>query len=116
VFFNHSPIYRIITLEDVLEALLQEQIYDESDNYEREGLRLSKWVAQKWKAYARRKKRERNMTMQHISMGTLVEQVMDANERTGLLDGSSSSDSNSGFLSPIQGVKEFFDKLPWNQS
>ena len=111
---------RIITLEDVLEALLQEQIYDESDKYEREALRLSGWVVQKWKAYTRRKKRERSdaaTLAPRLSLGAVVVEAMDADERTGLLEGSSSHDHElHGFLTPMQGVKDFFDNLSWPPS
>lgn len=124
-------------MEDVLEALLQEQIYDESDKYEREALRLSNWVAQKWKGYTRRKKKERGMESigedggssggsssrrgrtNSFSMRSIVEQAMDANERTGLLEqppNENSDGRNSGFLTPIQGVKDFFDNLTWPPS
>lgn len=47
----------IITLEDVLEALLQEQIYDEMDRYEREAERLSIMVVRHWRRFVRRKNR-----------------------------------------------------------
>jgi metal transporter CNNM len=46
----------IITLEDVLEALLQEQIYDEHDREERSRERLAMMVLKKWKLYVKRKK------------------------------------------------------------
>ena len=46
----------IITLEDVLEALLQEQIYDEMDRTEKNAARLAKMVIKKWKQYVARKK------------------------------------------------------------
>ena len=49
----------IITLEDVLEALLQEQIYDEMDKKEREATRLAQMVCRKWKGYVARKKKLR---------------------------------------------------------
>jgi len=46
----------IITLEDVLESLLQEQIYDEMDRHERNANRLAKLVVKRWKNYVQRKK------------------------------------------------------------
>jgi metal transporter CNNM len=46
----------IITLEDVLEALLQEQIYDEYDREERSRERLAMMVLKKWRLYVKRKK------------------------------------------------------------
>lgn len=112
-FQNRCPLNSIITLEDVLEALLQEQIYDESDKYEREALRLSRWVAQKWRAHVRRKKRERSATnaIRSLSMGAVVEEAMEANERSSLLGGDIGSSNNAGFVSPIESMKKFFDNL-----
>jgi hypothetical protein len=49
----------IITIENVIEALLQEQIYDESDKIEKEMTRVARWASRKWKAYSAKKKRER---------------------------------------------------------
>jgi metal transporter CNNM len=46
----------IITLEDVLEALLQEQIYDEYDREERTRVKLATMVLKKWRLYVKRKK------------------------------------------------------------
>jgi hypothetical protein len=46
----------IITLEDVLEALLQEQIYDEYDREERTREKLATMVLKKWRLYVKRKK------------------------------------------------------------
>lgn len=46
----------IITLEDVLEMLLQEQIYDEMDKRERKALVLATMVFGRWKNYVQRKK------------------------------------------------------------
>ena len=56
----------VITIEDVIEALLQEQIYDESDKIEREMTRIARWASRKWKAYAAKKKRERLVVEQGI--------------------------------------------------
>jgi hypothetical protein len=49
----------IITLEDVLEMLLQEQIYDEMDQRERNAHRLARIVCHRWRIYVRRKKANR---------------------------------------------------------
>lgn len=46
----------IITLEDVLEALLQEQIYDEYDREEQNRERLATMVCRKWRLYVKQKK------------------------------------------------------------
>jgi metal transporter CNNM len=45
----------IITLEDVLEALLQEQIFDEMDRMERKAHQLASKVLRQWIKYSRRK-------------------------------------------------------------
>lgn len=49
----------VVTLEDVLEMLLQEQILDESDKREREQLRLAKWTINRWKLFVDQKKGDR---------------------------------------------------------
>jgi metal transporter CNNM len=46
----------IITLEDVLEMLLQEQIYDEMDHRERQANQLALKVVRQWRNYIQRKK------------------------------------------------------------
>jgi hypothetical protein len=90
-------------LEDVLEALLQEQIYDESDRLEREAERIARWATLKWKAVVKRRKQERLMQAtggEQYSMGSVVGQAMmaDNNERTQLLGGRSSESNQSGSL------------------
>jgi metal transporter CNNM len=52
----------VITIEDVIEAILQEQIYDESDKLEREATRIAKWATRKWKNFVRDRKQERTRT------------------------------------------------------
>jgi len=46
----------IITLEDVLEMLLQEQIYDEMDKVERRNHRLALKTLRRWRRYVEKKK------------------------------------------------------------
>jgi len=76
---------RIITLEDVLECLLQEQIYDESDRREREGDRIARWAVAKWKRYVKRRK---SGAKQNPDLGDVVMDAMEqAHEGTALLDG-----------------------------
>ena len=47
------------TLEDVLESLIQEQIYDEYDRAERKGLELARWGFNRWRLYVKKKKKMR---------------------------------------------------------
>ena len=63
--------YRVVTLEDVLEELLQEEIYDENDQMEKEAERIALWVGRKWKRLQR--KREMKALGIEESMGSVVE-------------------------------------------
>jgi hypothetical protein len=47
----------IITFEDVLETLLQEEIYDEMDLQHRAGHRLADLVCRRWRAYTAQKRK-----------------------------------------------------------
>ena len=51
----------ILTFEDVLEELLQEEIYDEMDRLEQSHLETVKWVIQKWKLYVKKRKLQREI-------------------------------------------------------
>lgn len=72
---------RVITIEDVLETLLQEQIYDENDIIERKaGKRIAKFLSKQWKGKS------------NLDMGDVVQQAMEnydqeAGEGTSLLGG-----------------------------
>lgn len=67
----------IITLEDVLEELLQEEIADEFDRKEFRDERLSRWAVQKWKSHVRKKKQQRTPKSSDAAVG----------ETSGLLGG-----------------------------
>lgn len=102
MFSDPSLCSRIITLEDVLESLLQEQIYDESDKLEREALQRVQWAAAKWKAHVRKRRAQRESgelpPRDHPSFGDVVQEAM-ANERSHLLGGSD-EEMNVGGTNP----------------
>jgi CBS domain containing-hemolysin-like protein len=59
---------RVVTLEDVLESLIQEEIYDEYDRQERRKHDLAKWGFQRWRRFVRhQKKRRGDMTYASIA-------------------------------------------------
>lgn len=125
----------IITLEDVLEALLQEQIYDESDKLEREALRLAKWATRRWKSHVRKQQQQpqqQQQQQQHDKgtgtvpattesgggMRSVVERAMEFNEQTHLLEGvtavaekTEDDAGGEGGFDPIGGIMGLFGKL-----
>lgn len=49
----------IITLEDVMEALLQQNIMDEMDRKERERMDRARWAIARWKLFVKKRRQER---------------------------------------------------------
>lgn len=51
--------YSVCTLEDVLESLIQEQIYDEYDRQERKRLDVARWGYNRWRLFIKKQKKKR---------------------------------------------------------
>jgi metal transporter CNNM len=51
-----ASVIGIVTLENCIEALIKEEIYDEFDQYEKSTLAKARWVAEKWKRFVQEKR------------------------------------------------------------
>jgi Hemolysins and related proteins containing CBS domains len=71
-----AGILGIVTLENCIEALIKEEIYDEFDSYEKNSLAKARWAAEKWKRFVQEKRGD------HDAVGTTVDV---SNEETRLL-------------------------------
>ena len=49
----------LVTLEDCLEELLQEEVFDEYDRAEIKRMRKAKWAWRKWRIFVKRQKLKR---------------------------------------------------------
>jgi len=89
----------VVTLEDVLEELLQEEIYDENDPMEKEAERIAIWVGRRWK-------RKRNPRVRSMASIVVTAQANQISESTSLLGTSENSHEglkieDSGLLGSI---------------
>lgn len=68
----------MVTLEDVLEMLIQEQIYDEYDRQERKHLNQARWAFNRWKLFVKtRRKKRGGASYQAIQTGPKMLDVVE---------------------------------------
>ena len=95
-------IQRIVTIEDVLEELLQEAISDEFDKKEWKEEKLSLLVIHKWKRFAQRQKKGREKVNRYpADVGDVAVDTQpgaEATEVTGLLGENETRNGKTKFL------------------
>ncbi len=77
---DSAGVVGIVTLENCIEALIKEDIYDEYDRAEKHSMELAKWAADKWISYVKRKRLERKQATE-----TMDEEMAQVDETSNLL-------------------------------
>lgn len=67
----------IVTLEQCIESLIKEEIYDEFDNTEKLAIARARWAANKWKDYVAKKKEQRSIGVGASSEKATLENAID---------------------------------------
>jgi metal transporter CNNM len=76
---SDAGVLGVVTLENCIEALIKEDIYDEYDQAEKQSLERARWAADKWIKFAKKRKQEK------ILLATQSANNEDADESTNLL-------------------------------
>ena len=68
-----AEVVGLVTLEDCIEELIQEEIFDEYDKVEMKEYKQMKWVVGKWKTFVKKKKRTRSQQIINSRMKSVNE-------------------------------------------
>ena len=81
---ENAGVIGLVTLENCIEALIKEDIYDECDRGEKLARARAKWAADRWKVFVQKKKEQRT-TVSVVVDDALAARQNETNELTSLL-------------------------------